>query len=135
MTEVGMFAKEQYHPRNPINNEEGNVRDGEIWVNLNKSQNNYPYELQKTINELRSQLKRVREDNEGILKVQEEPKNILLSKICNDEKQKNKEHEHNMPKTTPYKHKVRKMEFSSHGDEKSSDESMKNHTKKQQDSS
>ena len=130
-----MSTEEEYHPRNPINNEEGNLRDGEIWVNLNKSQNNYPYELQRTINELRSQLKRVREDNEGILKVQEEPKNIFLAKIRNDEKQKNKEHEHNMRETTPYKHKVRKMEFSSHGDETSNDESMKNHTKKQQDSS
>ena len=109
MIEVGMSTKEESHPRNPINNEEGNLRDGEIWVNLNKSQNNYPYELQITINELRSQLKIVREDNEGILKVQEEPKNILLSKICNDEKQKNKEHEHNMTETTPYKHKVRKI--------------------------
>ena len=63
------------------------------------------------------------------------PKNILLAKIRNDEKQKNKEHEHNMPESTPYKHKVRKIEFSSHGDETSNDESMKNHTKKQQDSS
>ena len=54
MVEVGMFAEEESHPRNPINNEEGNLRDGEIWVNLNKSQNIYPYELQRTINELRS---------------------------------------------------------------------------------
>ena len=128
MTEVRMSMEEEFHPINPINSEEGNLRDGEIWVNLNKSQN-------KTINELRSQLKRVRKDNEGILKVQEELKNILLAKICNDEKQKNKEHEHNMPETTPYKHKVRKMEFSSHGDETSSEESLKYHTKKEQDSS
>ena len=135
MIEVGMSTKEESHPRNPISNEESNLRDGEIWVNLNKSQKNYPYELQRTINELMSQLKRFREDNEEILKVQEEPKNILLAKIRNDEKQKNKEHEHNMLETTPYKHKVRKIEFLSHGDETSTEESVKNHTKKQQYSS
>ena len=68
MTEVGMSTKEESHPRNPINNEEGNLRDGEIWTNLNKSQNNNPSELQRDVKELRSKLKRVREDNERILK-------------------------------------------------------------------
>ena len=45
MTEVGMSTKEMSHPINPINNEEGNLRDGEIWVNLNESQTNNPSEL------------------------------------------------------------------------------------------
>ena len=39
------------------------------------------------------------------MKAQEELNNILLSRIHNDEKEKNKEYEHIMPKTTPYKHK------------------------------
>ena len=37
MAEVGMSAKEESHPRNPINNEEGNLGDGDIWANLRKS--------------------------------------------------------------------------------------------------
>ena len=90
-------------------------------------------ELQRTVKELKSKLKRV-EDNERILKAQEELNNILLAKIHNDEKEKNKEPEHNMPKTTPYKRKERKLEFSSHGDKTSTEESIKHHTEKQQDS-
>ena len=30
MAEVGMSSEEESHTRNPINNEEGNLRDGEI---------------------------------------------------------------------------------------------------------
>ena len=37
------------HPINPINNEEGNLRDGEIWVNLNEIQTNNPSELQELL--------------------------------------------------------------------------------------
>ena len=40
-----------------------------------------------------------------------------------------------MPKTTPYKRKGRKLEFSSHGVETSNEESLKHHTEKQKDSS
>ena len=40
-----------------------------------------------------------------------------------------------MPKTTHYKRNVRKLEFSSHKDETSGEESIKHHTEKQQDSS
>ena len=58
-----MFAEEEPHPRNPINNEEDNLMDGEIWVNLNESQDN-KFELEITIIELRSELKRVKDDNE-----------------------------------------------------------------------
>ena len=39
-----------------------------------------------------------------------------------------------MPKTTPYKRKGRKHEFSSHGVETSSEESVKHHIEQQQDS-
>ena len=64
MAEVGISAQEESHPRNLINNEEGNPRDGEIWVNLNESQTNNPFELERIVKELRSELKRVRNDNE-----------------------------------------------------------------------
>ena len=63
MAEVRMSAEEQSHPRNPINNEDGNLRDGEISVNLIESQDNKS-ELQRTIKELISELKSVKEDNE-----------------------------------------------------------------------
>ena len=36
MADVGISAEEESHPRNPINNEEGNIRDGKIWINLNE---------------------------------------------------------------------------------------------------
>ena len=49
MAGVGMSAEEKSHPRNPVNNEQG-----EIWVNLNENQNDNPYELQRTVKELRS---------------------------------------------------------------------------------
>ena len=58
-----------------------------------------------------------------------------MATIHNDEKQKHKEPEHNIPKTTTYKCKGRNMEFFSHGVETSSEESTKHHTEKQQDSS
>ena len=85
MEEVGMSIEEESHPRNPINNEEGNLRDGDIWVNLNEIQVK-KYELQRTIKELRLELKGVKEDNERILKSQEELNNILLANIHNGEK-------------------------------------------------
>ena len=32
-----MFAKAESHPKDPKKNEESNIRDSEIWVNLNES--------------------------------------------------------------------------------------------------
>ena len=37
MEYVGMYAEEESHPRNLVKNEEGNLRDGEIWENINES--------------------------------------------------------------------------------------------------
>ena len=54
MENVGMSTKEESHCTNPMNNEEGNLREGEIWVNINESWNDNPYELQWTIKELKS---------------------------------------------------------------------------------
>ena len=49
-----MYDEEESHPRNPVNNEEGNIRDGEIWVKLNESRNDKPYEFQQIVKELRA---------------------------------------------------------------------------------
>ena len=53
MVDVGMFAKEKSHSRNHVNNEEGNLRESDIWVNLNESRNDNPSELQQTVKESR----------------------------------------------------------------------------------
>ena len=98
MADVGISTEEESHPRNPVNNEEGNLRDSEIQVNINESLNDNPSKLQETIKELIEELKRVKEDNERIMKAQEELNNIFLSKIHNDEKEKHKEPELNMEK-------------------------------------
>ena len=66
-------------------------------------------------------LRKVKENNERILKAQEDLNDILSAKIHNDEKEKNKESEHDLPKNAPYKHKGRKMEFSIHKPETSNE--------------
>ena len=58
----------------------------------------------------------------------------MLAKIHNDEKDKIKESKQEMPKNAPYKCKGGKLEFSSHKPETSSEESVKHHSGKQQDS-
>ena len=58
MADAGMPAKEECHPKHPLN-EEGNLRDGELWVDINESQDN-KYELKRTMNELRSELIKVK---------------------------------------------------------------------------
>ena len=77
---------------------------------------------------------KVKEDNEQILKDKEELNAILLPKIHNDDKGKSKEYEHEMPKTSPYKRKDRKIKFSIHKSNTSMEELVKHH-RKQQDSS
>ena len=87
------------------------------------------------VNELRYELRKVKEDNEWILKVQEELNTILLVKIHNEEKEKNKDFEQELPKTGPYnKRKGRKLEFSNHISDTSSEESVKHHIKTQESS-
>ena len=88
MAGAGMSAEEERRPKQPLN-EEGNMRDGVFWVDLNESQDNKS-ELKNIVNELRSELRKVKEDNEQILKVQEELNTIMLAKIHNEEKDKNK---------------------------------------------
>ena len=40
MEDADMFAEEEHHHEIPLNNEKGNLRDGEFWVDLNDSQDN-----------------------------------------------------------------------------------------------
>ena len=40
MADAEMSTKQEIHWENPLNNEEDNLRDGEIWVNFNDSQAN-----------------------------------------------------------------------------------------------
>ena len=57
-----MSGGEELCPEQPLN-EEGNIRDGEFWVYLNENQDNKS-KLKRTMNELRSKLRKVKEDNE-----------------------------------------------------------------------
>ena len=84
MADAGMSTEEEHHPEKPWN-QEVKLRDGELWVDLNESQDNKS-ELKGTMNELRYELRKVKEDNEQILKAQEEINIILLAKIHNEEK-------------------------------------------------
>ena len=85
-----------------------------MWVDLNDSQDNKS-ELKWIVKELRSELRKVKEDNERILKDQEELNTILLAKIHNEEKNTNKDFDQELPQTSPYnKCKGRKVEFSIH---------------------
>ena len=65
-----MSAEEERHPEDPLNNQEGNLTDEKFQVDLNDSQDNKS-ELRITVKELRSELRRVKEDNKRILKDQE----------------------------------------------------------------
>ena len=78
MEDARMPAEEERRPKQPLN-EEGNLRDGEFWVDINESQDNKS-ELKKTVNELRYELRKVKEDNERIMKAQQELNLILLEK-------------------------------------------------------
>ena len=117
------------------NNKEGNIGEGEIWVNMNESRNDNPSELLQTVKDLKDELKQVKEDNERILKAQEELNIVLLTKLHGNEEEKNKGHELNMARIAPYKRKVRKLEFSNHETRSSNEESTKHNKEKYKDSS
>ena len=40
MADVEMSVEQERHSKYPLNNKEGNLKDGEIWVDLNDSQDN-----------------------------------------------------------------------------------------------
>ena len=125
---MGMSAKEERHPEQPLN-EEGNLRDVEFQVDLNESQDNKS-KLKRIVNELRSKIRKVKEDNQQNLKAQEELNTILLAKIHNEEKDKYKDFDQGLPKIALYnKCKDKKLEFSSHNFDTSSEDSVKHHKK------
>ena len=97
----------------PKNDEQPEInKDGEFWVDLNKSgDNNNNSELLQTVRELKAELQSVKEDNERILKAQEELNLILMSKINNPRNKKSKEHESNEGTTTRKQNKKR-LDFS-----------------------
>ena len=69
------------------------------------------------------------------MKDQEELNTIMLEKIHNEEKDKNKDFDQELPKTALYnKRKGRKLGFSRHNLDNSSEESVKNHRKCQESS-
>ena len=77
-----------------------------IYVELN----NKPSELLQTVKDLKAELQTVKEDNEIILRAQEELNQILLDKIHNKCKDKRKQHETESGMVS-YKHKGKKLKF------------------------
>ena len=82
MADARMSIEEERRQEQTLN-EEGNLRDIAFWVDLNESQDN-KFELKNIVNEVRSELRKVKEDNERLLKAQEELNIILLAKIHNE---------------------------------------------------
>ena len=74
----------------------------------------------------------MKEYNERILEAQEELNTILLTKIHNEENDKNEFFYEELPKTSLYnKRKATKLEFSRHNPNTSSEKSVKHHRKYQ----
>ena len=69
MVDARMSAEEGRHLEQPLNNEEGKLRDWEFWLDINESQDNKS-ELKRIVDKLRYELRKVKEDNERILKAQ-----------------------------------------------------------------
>ena len=63
------------------NNEPVNDKVGEFWVDLNEIRNNNSSELLQAIRDLKDEVQTVKENNERILKAQEELNHIMLGKI------------------------------------------------------
>jgi hypothetical protein len=110
MTEVPIPPEEGSHQNAPEILEQGNIGEGNIWVNLNESRDNRQSELIQTVQGLREELQTVKEDNERILKTQEELNAILLEKLCNQNSDRNKGQFSSNSKTDLHKKKDRKFE-------------------------
>ena len=77
-----ILPEERSHQNELENLEQGNVGDGNIWVDLNERRDNRQFELIQTVKSLREKLQTVRANNEQILKTQEEVNEIFLNKLC-----------------------------------------------------
>ena len=109
------YAKDGSHHKNPDN----------IYVELN----NQPYELLQTTKDLKTELQTVKEDNERILRAQEELNQILLDNLNNEGKDKRKEHESEYG-TISYKCKGKKLQFSDNESNSSSKINVRSHRDK-----
>ena len=76
-----MSTKEDSHPKEQQNIEGENINDGNLQVNINESRNDNQSKLLQIVKDLKQELQSVKEDNELILKSQEELNNVLLTKI------------------------------------------------------
>jgi len=65
----------------PEINEGVNVEGENIWVHLNNSEDNKHSEMIETVKSLKAELMSVKNDNERILKAQEELNNVILNKL------------------------------------------------------
>ena len=97
MEGVKASAEDGSHHNNPDN----------IYAELNSQ----PSKLLQTVKDIKFELQNVKEDNEIILRAQEELNQILLDKLHNEEKDKRKEHEYESG-TISYKCKGKKLKFS-----------------------
>jgi regulator of replication initiation timing len=77
-------STEDRSPHNERNNNEQENINEEIYVELNDQSS----ELLHTVKDLKTKIKSVKEENEIILRVQEELNKILLDKYHQDEKDK-----------------------------------------------
>ena len=92
---------------------EAYAKDGSRHNNLDNvyvELNNQTYELLLTVKDLKDEVQTVKEDNERILRAQEELNQILLDKIHNKGKDKIKEHE-TQSRIVSYKSKGKKLKF------------------------
>jgi len=91
---------------------------------LNESKSKKSYELLQIVKYLKAELQCVKEDNERILKAQEELNHILLRKIHNQENDIIKVSESDIG-TVSYKHKGNKLKFSDYESNSSKDNRIK----------
>ena len=97
--------------------------------NLYVELNDHPSKLLQTVKYLKAELQNVKEDNERILRAQEELNEILLDKLHNEGKDKRKGHEYESG-TISYKHKGKKLKFSNNESNSSSGINVRSHRKK-----
>ena len=115
MERVEASTEDESHHNNPDN----------IYVELN----NQPYELLQTLKDLKTELHTVKEDNERILRAQEELNQILLDNLNNEGKDKRKEHEYEYG-TISYKCKGKKLKFCDNESNSSSRIKVRSHREK-----
>ena len=90
---------------------------------------NQPSKLLETVKYLKDELQNVKEDNERILRAQEELNQILLDKLHNEGKDKRKEHESKFG-TITYKCKGKQLKLSDNEINSSSGINVRSHKEK-----